>query len=251
MSESFGEYLRRERELREISLEEVSARTKIKKSFLTALENDRLEQLPGEAFIRGFIRAYAQEIGLDPNQTLLRFEEFLKSRNELETEAPQNFSFPKWLLGVAGMIIFLALALAFFPRPERMSDFQESKAINSTQKIETNSLQANLLPDKSPETSPFRSPYKITIQANELCWLLATIDESKSREATLYPGESLELEADEKISLLIGNAGGAEIYVNGKKLKPIGEHWQAVRLIIPQELEKYLEKNIAQQEKEE
>ena len=56
-STPFGEHLRRERELRGVTLDEVSAATRIKTTFLEAMENGRWEELPGGAFNRGFIRA--------------------------------------------------------------------------------------------------------------------------------------------------------------------------------------------------
>ncbi|MFQ5702361.1 MAG: helix-turn-helix domain-containing protein, partial [Acidobacteriota bacterium] len=62
---SFGEELRRERELRDISLKEISEATKISTRFLQALEEDDFAILPGGIFNRGFIRAYARFIGID------------------------------------------------------------------------------------------------------------------------------------------------------------------------------------------
>ncbi|MFQ5878234.1 MAG: helix-turn-helix domain-containing protein, partial [Acidobacteriota bacterium] len=62
---SFGETLRRERELREISLREISDATKISMRYLEALEQDRFDILPGGLFNKGFIRAYAAYIGVD------------------------------------------------------------------------------------------------------------------------------------------------------------------------------------------
>ena len=64
---SFGEELRRERELREISLREVSEATKINIRYLEALETNDFSHLPGGVFNRGFVRAYAQFIGIDPD----------------------------------------------------------------------------------------------------------------------------------------------------------------------------------------
>jgi cytoskeletal protein RodZ len=63
---SFGEELRRERELRRITLREVSEATKITLRYLEALEKNEFDQLPGGVFNRGFVRAYAQFIGVDP-----------------------------------------------------------------------------------------------------------------------------------------------------------------------------------------
>lgn len=62
---TFGETLKRERELREISLREISTATKINIRYLEALEQNRFEALPGGLFNKGFIRAYARFIGID------------------------------------------------------------------------------------------------------------------------------------------------------------------------------------------
>ena len=62
---NFGETLKRERELRKISLREVSEATKIGLRYLEAMEENRFDQLPGGVFNKGFIRAYAKFIGLD------------------------------------------------------------------------------------------------------------------------------------------------------------------------------------------
>lgn len=62
---SFGETLKRERELREISLRQVSEATKINIRYLEALEQNRFDALPGGLFNKGFIRAYATFVGID------------------------------------------------------------------------------------------------------------------------------------------------------------------------------------------
>jgi cytoskeletal protein RodZ len=62
---SFGESLKRERELREISLRQISEATKINLRYLEALEENRFDALPGGLFNKGFIRAYATYIGID------------------------------------------------------------------------------------------------------------------------------------------------------------------------------------------
>ena len=64
--ESVGAFLRRAREARGISVAEVSRATRIPQSTVTCIENDHFDDLPGEVFIRGFLRAYAQSVGLGP-----------------------------------------------------------------------------------------------------------------------------------------------------------------------------------------
>ncbi len=65
---SFGEELKRERELRDISLKEIAEATKISIRFLEALEENNFEILPGGVFNRGFIRAYSRFIGVDGDE---------------------------------------------------------------------------------------------------------------------------------------------------------------------------------------
>src|SRR5260370_25182682 len=65
---SFGEELRRERVIRDISLEEISQSTKISVRLLRALEESDVQKLPAPTFTRGFIRAYARHLGIDPEE---------------------------------------------------------------------------------------------------------------------------------------------------------------------------------------
>jgi cytoskeletal protein RodZ len=62
---SVGGRLRRERELRGMSVEEIARATRIPLASLERLEADRYDDLPGEVFVRGFLRAYARAIGID------------------------------------------------------------------------------------------------------------------------------------------------------------------------------------------
>jgi cytoskeletal protein RodZ len=71
---SFGENLRREREMRGVSLDEIAGSTKISVRFLQAVENDDFASLPGGIFTRSFIRAYAKYLGLDDEQVMSEFQ---------------------------------------------------------------------------------------------------------------------------------------------------------------------------------
>jgi cytoskeletal protein RodZ len=73
MNQSLGTSLRRERERRTMSLAELSRVTRIPPSSLEALEADRFDELPGEVFVRGFLKAYAQAVGLVPADILARY----------------------------------------------------------------------------------------------------------------------------------------------------------------------------------
>ncbi|MGC1688028.1 MAG: RodZ domain-containing protein [Candidatus Acidiferrales bacterium] len=69
----FGERLKREREMRGVSLEEIEGATRIKVKYLEALETENWEQLPGGAFNRGFIRTVARYLGMDEDSILAEY----------------------------------------------------------------------------------------------------------------------------------------------------------------------------------
>jgi cytoskeletal protein RodZ len=79
MMESLGKFLRKERETRNISLEEVSKFTKIKQHHLKAIEEGRPELLPPAPYVKGYLNVYAKYLTLDPKNIVLRYEEYLKS----------------------------------------------------------------------------------------------------------------------------------------------------------------------------
>lgn len=72
LSDSIGRTLKHAREEKNMSLDEASRATKIRKEFLLALEEDRFELLPGDVFARGFVRSYADFLGLDGKAAALR-----------------------------------------------------------------------------------------------------------------------------------------------------------------------------------
>lgn len=113
---SFGEELKRERELREISLREVSESTKISLRYLEALEQNAFENLPGGVFNRGFVRAYSQFIGIDPESMV---DAYIQQENtqlgerrgdyKHNEESPGGRRFV-WLLWVLGVLVVGAAA---------------------------------------------------------------------------------------------------------------------------------------------
>ena len=73
MNQTLGSTLKQERERRAMSVSELSRVTRIPVLSLEALESDRFDELPGEVFVRGFLKAYAQAVGLLPADVLARY----------------------------------------------------------------------------------------------------------------------------------------------------------------------------------
>ena len=81
---SFGENLQREREMRGVTLQEISAATKISVRFLQALEAEEFTKLPGGIFTRSFIRAYAKYLGLDEDRVLAEYQLVAQPRADVD-----------------------------------------------------------------------------------------------------------------------------------------------------------------------
>jgi len=106
----FGEYLRREREMRGVSLEEISSATKISIRFLQAIENEELAKLPGGIFTRSFVRTYARYLGLDEERVLADCQLAGKQKQEVDIRRITTSRTPKNGAGVRNRIIALLMA---------------------------------------------------------------------------------------------------------------------------------------------
>ena len=84
----FGDRLRREREMRGITLEEITESTKISRRHLEALEGEHFDQLPGGVFNKGFVRAYARFLGLDEDQAVADYSAASNEQPEPENKFP-------------------------------------------------------------------------------------------------------------------------------------------------------------------
>jgi cytoskeleton protein RodZ len=114
---NFGERLKRERELREVSLKEVTVATRIGTRFLEALENEDWDKLPGGVFNRGFVRSVARYLGLDEENLLAEYD---MARGQETAEPPPPLvenripSPPKWMAAavVLGAVLAIAAVIA-------------------------------------------------------------------------------------------------------------------------------------------
>src|SRR3954453_18244439 len=84
---SFGEELRREREIRGISLKEIADATKISKRFLDAIERNDHKTLPAPVFTRGFVREYARYLGLSTEEMVNRYSFAAAGDDRIERSA--------------------------------------------------------------------------------------------------------------------------------------------------------------------
>ncbi len=124
--DSLGTYLQYERELRQITLEEISQTTRIPLRMLQHIEGDHLERLPGEVFARGFLKSYATSIGLCPDDVLERYATRHEPTPAEEVPAPitalkTTRSGRRFGIAIAlvMLLILFTLALSIVMRPRQ------------------------------------------------------------------------------------------------------------------------------------
>lgn len=116
--ETLGSSLRRRREIRRIGLAELSRVTRIPSHALEAIEADRFDDLPGEVFVRGFLRAYAQAVGAPAEEILARYgaSRSVAIATPLPVASPVHAargpSTRRFGVAIAFVLLFLLLTLA-------------------------------------------------------------------------------------------------------------------------------------------
>jgi cytoskeleton protein RodZ len=109
---TFGDSLKREREMRGVSLDEISAATRIATRFLQAIENEQWDQLPGGVFNRGFVRAVARYLGLDEENIVAEYALAVGDRPSVPVwtgSPPAVTSEQPWAAWIIAGIIVIAL----------------------------------------------------------------------------------------------------------------------------------------------
>jgi cytoskeleton protein RodZ len=169
---SLGANLRRERELRGISLKEISEATKISSRLLEALEADRFDILPGGIFRKSFLKSYAKYLGMNEEQVLyeytLAFESVPVNPDEKQQTGKASRepkSYRAFL--IAGILGLLILGLAYFYLKTPHSSVHESvpSGVQSTQpsKSEVKSAPPATVP-QSVASPPLRAPESVSVQ---------------------------------------------------------------------------------------
>lgn len=162
----FGDKLRREREMRGVSLEEISESTKIGTRSLRALEEDDFEKLPGGIFNKGFVRAYSRFLGLDEEQTVADFDAAFKEyklasgyTEEVQTDPepePPAFKIP-WLAITAIVLVAALIGAVYFVKQKNRAQFfgsqPQSQPVSQQQMDASPSLPATTPPQSSANTA--------------------------------------------------------------------------------------------------
>jgi len=254
---SLGQELKKERESRNISLDEMASSTKIVGRYLVALEEDRLDTMPGGFFVKGIIRSYARYLGLDENAILEKYREagFLEEPpvsqfEESPEAAPEEKSRVALWAVVAAAIIILIVALIFLLRPRQPSPgapptqvatalpqaqpstspaAQKPDAALSEKPASESASQPASEPAAQPPSAPAAQPSQaewkgltMDISFQEETWLQIYADGNFKLGGLFPAGQTARVQAAKEILLYVGNAGGMTFLLNGSPAKILG-----------------------------
>jgi cytoskeletal protein RodZ len=250
----FGEELRRERQIRGISLEEISSATKISVRLLDALERGDVKNLPAPAFTRGFIRAYSTHLGIDADE---KVNAYLSDLNDPHDSVAPKRTRPRsrfWRgRGNAGLMVAFVtgvlLVLGFIANPQRHERehapakivppranpvaFKNVAVSNEpTPLIRAERDPAPVAPVASSVAVPIASsPASISLQLefDEDSWAKIDADGTTVLNGVVRRGETRRLAARAGFRVTLGNAGGVRVIVDGRPLDRLGASGEVVR----------------------
>lgn len=237
---SFGRYLQAIRLEKKISLEQVAAQTRVGLGNLLLVEQEDHEQLPAEVFVKGFLRSYAAAVGADGDEAVRRYESRLDvvqkiAESETIDGKSQTRLWRKLLIALGLLVCIIAasvLIISFLRHTPDTAAPPLSTSSATPDKPGVAESQGEVgLPPEPAEKIPEKLSLQIT--ARENTWIKVIIDEQESTEYNLNTGDDLELEATTGYNLLIGDAGGLKITLNGKPVAIPGESGQVVTIHLP------------------
>lgn len=217
---SFGTWLRRQREAREISLREIADRTKISLRYLQAMEDDRFEVLPAPIFAKGFLREYARYVGLSPDEVVNHYLSVQQPQADEEGHDGRRErrggggGWPHWLSLGAAVLALLGLAALIAFVSDRWRQHRTGGAEPRPPIVAP--MAAPVPPAPPVPAAAPSAPLEVTVEFNQECWVEAVVDGGSRRAEMREQGESMQLEAKQSVVFAkLGNAGAVEIQVNG------------------------------------
>ncbi len=222
---SFGDWLRRQREMREITLRDIADRTKISLRYLEAMEENRFDLLPAPIFAKGFLREYARYVGLSPDEVVNHYLAVQQPSSDedgsrKDSTPPGRAYRPKpvrsWTYGLFLALAVLALialiwGLALYNDRRHAESGADAPPPPSAAPPSPRSEQPVAAPGPAKPTAPL----EVTLDFTADCWVEVKVDDKPFLSEQRVQGESLPIEAQKSVDVRLGDAGAVEIQVNG------------------------------------
>ena len=252
--DKIGRVLERARKDRGLTLEEAEKATKIRRRYLEGLERDDYTVLPDAVYARGFLKTYANFLGLDGDELSKELRTRKKPRRErrLSYEAPGSSEFDRPIISPGGVpgsekrrisgstlvtvavaaLVIAALvgALYFVGLGVRSSGAGEAERIAAP--VEPRPGNSGRGAEEAPEAEPAEAPSgKLTVGIEvegSPAWILVTSDSETVFEEVAEPGFSRTFEASRAVGIRAGDAGAVSVEVNGQEVGALGEPGQVL-----------------------
>lgn len=230
-----GSYLRQFRHEQAVTLEEVAAKTKIQARLLNAIEEGRFDELPESVYVQGFIRRYADALGLDgaqfanafPTEPLVHMGKRSSWRELPAAQLRPIHLYVLYLLLIVGAVSGLSYLVN---RPS--SQFAGSSDALLQSDIQTSNYRAEFPPrpsanknsaSSSSPNAPVDKSVRVGVTLTAQSWLRVVADGKTEYEGILDEGTQRTWAADKQLILRAGNAGAVLVAVNNGKAKQLGE----------------------------
>lgn len=255
-----GDILRRARLHYGQSLQDIERTLRIRESQIDAIERGEVDKLPGRVYAIGFVRSYAEYLGLDGDKIVhlfkVQYMDVSPSRKELvfPVAASETRTPPVWLI-VVSIVVAVAILAAWTirnrtdrsavaqvpPVPEEITQRLEDEAVlppaqDGFEGEETgivDGIAGNDMPAVADAmTGDAEEQQGIVLHITEKSWVeIRGSDGTSIVSRVLEPGDQYFVPDSPGLSMSLGNAGGVEILLNGRMLKPLGARGDILRNI--------------------
>jgi cytoskeletal protein RodZ len=243
-----GDEFRASREARHLSLSDVSEQIHIRSIYLQSIEEEDWAAIGAPVYIRGFIRTYARFLGLDAERAVGLFNASYEGPPAAEAKGPapaavyvathKGPSLYLWLAAGAAVLLVAYVGYTYFqvqvaePVPAPKVAAASPSPAASAAPSPAASPQAS-----TPAGSPAARATALSRQTLELrltgrSWLLVAVDGSKALEGIFPAGTRREFHG-RSASVRAGNAGGVDVFVNGKDQGKMGNPGDVVQRTFP------------------
>ena len=232
---NFGERLKRERELREVTLEEITSATRIGPRFLEALENEDWEKLPGGVFNRGFVRSIARYLGLDEEALLGEYDMAHGAQIPPADKTPEQripSASPWFSAGIVLSALLLLAAIVF----GIIYGWKRFSARHSAQQIPAVSVPT--VPQSTPAILPasaqvpapvapaagkaISGPLELLVSTSAATHLLVLADGRVAFYDEAHGGENHHFTANDGFEVTASDSGAVLLELNGLAMPPLG-----------------------------
>jgi cytoskeleton protein RodZ len=242
--------LRHAREQLGLSLRDVADRTRIRVAILEAIENHDVDHLPPPIFTRGFVKAYAREVGLDPQAAAALYPtpgdppgapsgHAPQARRASADDRPGSYSLSERERStlVTAALIVVAGVIFVLTDPWKPSPVENTAAPPAVATAEDAAL-AVATTGETRRTSPAapRTPnMRIDLAPQAACWIEATVDGERVIYKLLNGGDRYAIEGYDDLNLKVGDPSALVYSINGARGRPLGPAGQPTMVHITSE----------------